>query len=28
VLDKRSRTELAVLWAETIYRAGEAEVVL
>ena len=27
-LDKRSRTELAVLWAETIYRAGEAEVLL
>ena len=28
VLDKRSRTELAVLWTETVYRAGDANLVL
>ena len=27
-LDKRSRTELAVLWAETVYRAGDTNLVL
>ena len=27
ILDKRSRTELAVLWAETLHRASEADIV-